>query len=105
MAKRILVKTRTPLGYQVVLTRDRWREIVRFKHPAVATHQQAVRDCLENPDVIRASAKDRDVHVYYLQVGRDYLCVIVAPQSSNHYFVVTVYLTKRIKPGDELWTK
>jgi hypothetical protein len=25
----------TPLGYRVVLSRDRWYEIVRFKHPAV----------------------------------------------------------------------
>jgi hypothetical protein len=105
MAKRILVKAQSPLGYQVVLTRDRWREIVRFKHPAVATHQKAVRECLENPEGIRASAKDPNVHVYYLTVGRDYLCIVVAPQSQDRYFVVTIYLTKRIKPGDELWTK
>jgi hypothetical protein len=105
MAKRILLKALTPLGYQVVLARDRWREIVRFKHPAVASHQQAVRACLENPEVIRASAKDREVHVYYLQIGRSYLCVVVAPQIRDRYFVVTIYLTKRIKPGDELWTR
>jgi hypothetical protein len=105
MAKRILVKAQTPLGYQVVLTRDRWREIVRFKHPAVASHQQDVRECLENPEVNRASAKDRDVHLYYLQVGRNYLCVVAAQQIRDRYFVVTIYLTKRIKPGDELWTK
>jgi hypothetical protein len=105
MAKRILVKARTPLGYEVVLTRDRWREIVRFKHPAVAKYQGAVRECLENPEVIRASTKDSDVHVYYQQRGRTYVCVVVAPESQNRYFVVTIYLSKKIKPGDELWTR
>jgi hypothetical protein len=105
MAKRILVQATTPLGYVVVLTRDRWREIVRFKHPAVESHQAAIRECLESPDVIRASAKDPDVHVYYSQVGRNYLCVVAAPQRDGRYFVVTIYLTKRIKQGDELWTK
>jgi hypothetical protein len=105
MAKRILVKVQTPLGYEVVLTRDRWREIVRFKHPAVTSHQHAVRECLENPEVIRASAKERAVHLYFLQIGRNYLCVVAAPQIPDRYFVVTIYLTKSIKPGDELWTR
>ncbi len=105
MAKRVLIEVTTPLGYQVVLTRDRWREIVRFKHPAIAPYQKEVRKCLESPDLIRASAKDPDVHVYYLQTGRDYLCVVIAPQKQSQYFVVTIYLTKRLKPGDELWTK
>jgi len=105
MAKKAQIETTTPLGYHVVLTRNRWREIVRFKHPAVASYQGAVRECLECPDVIRASAKDPDVHVYYLQVGRNYLCVVAAPQNDGSYFVVTIYLTKRIKQGDELWTK
>jgi hypothetical protein len=105
MANRSLFVVTTPLGYDVVVTRDRWREIVRFKHPAVAKYQDDVKRCLEKPDVIRASAKDASVHVYYRKSDSKYLCVVVAPGGENRYFVVTVYLTKRIKPGDELWTK
>jgi hypothetical protein len=105
MPKRVFIEAKTPLGYHVVLTRDRWREIVRFKHPAAAAYQAKVRTCLEEPDIIRASSKVADVHVYYLKVDRIYVCVVVAPQDHDRYFVVTIYLTKRIKPGDELWTK
>ena len=106
MAKRTLIDVQSPLGYRVVLTRDRWREIVRFKHPAVARYESQIRECLERPDIVRASSKDPDVHVYYLQVGRTYLCVVAAPQNSEErYFVVTAYSTKRIKQGDDLWTK
>ena len=105
MAKKILIDVATPLGYRVVLTRDRWREIVRFKHPAVARHEQQVRECLEPPDTIRASAKDPDVHVYYLKIDRANLCVVTAPRTADSRFVVTAYFTIRIKQGDELWTK
>jgi hypothetical protein len=73
MAEKILIDATTPLGYRIVLTRNRWREIVRFKHPAVARYEQEIRECLEAPDLIRASAKDPDVHVYYLKTGRTYL--------------------------------
>ena len=63
MAKRRVFVEITPLGHRVVLTRDRWREIVRFKHPAIGGHEQDVQDCLRDPDVIRSSAKDPDVHL------------------------------------------
>ena len=66
MSKRILVNVVTPLNYRVTLTRDRWREIVRFKHPAAARFENRIRECLETPDAIRCSTKDEEVHVYYL---------------------------------------
>jgi hypothetical protein len=70
MAERV-IDVITPLKYRVVLSRNRWREIVRFKHPAVARYQDKIRTCLEDPDIVRASA----------------------------------FLTKRLKQGDDLWTK
>jgi hypothetical protein len=105
MAKRTMLDVTTPLEYRVVLTRDRWREIVRFKHPAVAQYKDRMRECLEDPDVIRASAKVPDVHIYYLRIGGLFLCVVCAPGDGDRYFVVTAYLTKRLKQGDDLWTR
>jgi hypothetical protein len=57
MPRRILFAVRSPLGYRVVLSRDRWREIIRFKHPALAGKQELVRICLREPEVIRSSSK------------------------------------------------
>jgi len=53
MAKNRIFAETTPLGYRVVLTRDRWREIVRFKHPALAGHEEQVRACVHDPEDYR----------------------------------------------------
>ena len=58
MAQRRLFTVTTPLGDRVFLTRDRWREIIRFKHPAMAGHEKVVRECLESPVAICESEKD-----------------------------------------------
>ena len=105
MAKKRIFTEATPLGYRVVLTRDRWREIIRFKHPALAGHEREVRACVHDPDAIRASQKDPDVHLYYRSEAGGYVCVVVCPSQNEERFVVTAYFTKTIKKGQELWIK
>jgi hypothetical protein len=104
MARRRVFTVSTPLGYRVTLTRERWRTIIRFKHPALAGHGQDVQECLRAPRVIRESAKDPYVHLYYAASGRMYVCVVVAPAGGADRFVVTAYFTREIKEGRELWT-
>lgn len=53
----------------------------------------------------RASAKDADVHLYYVKTDRVYLCVVTAPSDDDDRFVVTAYFTKNIKQEAELWKK
>jgi hypothetical protein len=103
-SRRLLFSVSTPLGYRVVLSRDRWRGIIRYKHPALAGSQQAVRECLETPSLVRESVKDPGVHLYYAPSGQEHLCVVVAPADADERFVVTAYYTKNIKKGKELWT-
>jgi hypothetical protein len=105
MARRVIFAETTPLGQRVVLTRDRWREIVRFKHPALAGHEAEVRECLRDPEVIRQSAKDPDVHLYYRLTPAGYLCVVVGGDEPQARFVITAYFTKLLKKGLALWTK
>jgi hypothetical protein len=104
VAKRILFSVQTPLGYRVVLSRNRWREITRFKHPALVGHENDVRRCLKEPEAILASAKEADVHLYYSSQERGYICVIVGKRTDDR-FVITAYFTKEIKKGMELWRK
>ena len=99
MARRRVFAEVSPLGHRVVLTRDRWREIVRFKHPALADRDGEVRDC------IRASVKDPDAHLYYKSSGEGYLCAVVGGEDPQNRFVVTVYHTDKLKKGLDLWTK
>lgn len=106
MTKRNVFSVVTPLGYRVTATRDRWREIVRFKHPALAGKEIEVEKCFNAPEFVRASTKDVNVHLYYRKLDINYICAVTAVDSStNSGFLVTSYLTTRIKQGDELWKK
>lgn len=105
MAKRKVFAVTTPLGYRVSLFRDRWRTITSFKHPALTGCEKEVRNCLQNPAIVRESAKDADVHLYYHKHDNVFLCVVTAPSDGDDHFVVTAYFTKNIKEGPELWKK
>ncbi|MFI5461562.1 MAG: DUF4258 domain-containing protein [Isosphaerales bacterium] len=105
MAKRVIFAEVTPLGDRVLLTRDRWREILRYKHPALANHEDEVRECVRDPDFVRASAKDQDTHLYYRTVDLGYLCVVLGGDNPQQRFVITAYFTQSPKKGLNLWTK
>jgi hypothetical protein len=105
MARRLIFSVTTPLGERVVLSRDRWRQIIRYKHPAMASHEKAVRTCLESPSVVRASAKDASTHLYYAQAGVNHLCVVTGLGGAGPRFVVTAYFTRNIKEGTTLWKR
>ena len=99
MSRRQVFRVQSPLGYWVSLTRDRWWEIVRFRHPALAKHEKEMQECIEQPQVVRESAKDPSVHLYCAVAQRGFLCVVAAPGDEQEYFVVTAYFCKEIKKG------
>lgn len=103
-AKKLFAVT-SPLGYRVVLTRNRWREIIRYKHPAMSGREAELRECVEQPDTIRESLKDSDIHLYYKQQEKGYLCAVVGRDESRIGFIVTTYFTEKIKQGPELWIR
>jgi hypothetical protein len=105
MASRRLFTVQTPPGVRVFLTRDRWRQIVRFKHPSLDGHEDDVRDCLQSPSLVRESVSDPEVHLYYAPRDAAFLCVVTAPAGGDERFVVTAYVTKNIKQGRETWKK
>jgi hypothetical protein len=105
MPRRLVLSVTTPLGERVILSRDRWRQIIRYKHPAMAGHEKSVRACLESPSIVRASANDTDTHLYYAPAGANHLCVVTGLGNGGQRFVVTAYFTKNIKEGKQLWKK
>jgi hypothetical protein len=97
LAKRKRFEVVTPLGHRVRLTRDRWREIVRYKHPAVAGHDTDVENCLRDPVVIRESINDPNTHLYYRIVERGFICVVVGGDDPRDRFVITAYFTQDLR--------
>ena len=87
------------------VTRDRWREIVRHKHPALSDHEDDVRDCLRDPEVICASSQDEFVHLYYRRIENKYVCAVIGGDDPAKRFLITAYFTTKIKQGTELWKK
>src|SRR5262245_41126465 len=103
--KRTLFVETTPLGQRVALSRDRWREIIRFKHPAMKGHERDVQLCLNDPDLLCASFNDPDVQLYYRPSQKGFLCVVVGGYEPAKRFVITAYFTKETKKGQILWKK
>ena len=70
---------------------------------------EAVAETLREPDVVIASPSDPLAKLYYhfyrrTTVGGKHLCVVVKVRQDDA-FVVTAYLTDRVKKGTVLWPK
>jgi hypothetical protein len=91
----------TPLGFPVRTTANYWL-LVEGKHPEVTGLQEATQECLRVPNQIRQSKKDRTIYLFYRSRPPYHLCV-VAKRLNNTGFVVTCYLTDKIKEGEKIW--
>ena len=65
--------------------------------------ENIVKETLENPEEIRRSRKDLNVYLYYRKVKENYNCVVVKHLNGDG-FIITTYLTDRIKAGDKYET-
>ena len=91
----------TPLGFSVRSTATYWA-LIKGKHPEIAGRQTEVEACLRSPDQIRHSKLDKTVYLFYRSRPPYHLCVIVK-RLNDTGFVITCYLTDKIKEGDQIW--
>jgi len=96
-----LFEVSTPLGFSVRTTASYWALIER-KHPEIAGRQTEVHTCLGAPDQIRQSKQDNTIYLFYRPRPPHHLCVVVK-RLNDTGFVVTCYLTDKIKEGDKIW--
>ena len=93
-------------GHQVELTMERWQHIVT-EHPEMKGFQKKLPEILSEPDLVKRSKKDKEVLLYYRYyadiLGGKYL--LVAAKIQRRSFVLTCYITDRIKEGDVIWQK
>lgn len=63
-------------------------------------------NALQDPDFIRQSRVDENVHLFYRKVryhDKNYhMCVVI---NKNKGFIITSYITDRIKEGVQIWIK
>ena len=92
-------------GLAIRLTDERRTHIL--EHPELVPMEPAIEETLLHPEQVVQSFSDPQAHLYYrfyfrTIVGNKFLCVVVKTLD-NDAFVLTAYLTDRIKKGVTLW--
>ncbi|MFQ5456647.1 MAG: DUF4258 domain-containing protein [Nitrospirota bacterium] len=90
------------LGKRIRTTKRYW-EYIAEKHESIKGLEHEVKRTLEEPEYVRLSKEDKDVYLYYSRYNNYYLCVVCRHLNGDG-FVITAYLTDKIKKGDGvLW--
>jgi hypothetical protein len=92
------------LGKRIRITEDHWNLITEWKHPEINGLQQDVQLALIEAEIVRVSQEDKDVFLYYRQYKKYHLCVVCRHLNGDG-FIITSYLTDRVKEGQEIWRK
>lgn len=97
-----VVKSRA--GFLVRTTPGYWKLIATVKHPTLLGKEEAVIQTLAEPDEVRISRVDESVYLFYRKTGHRFVCV-VAKRTASAGFIMTAYVTDRVKEGRTIWKK
>jgi len=100
----VLFEVTSIFGKVIRTTESHWTLITKIKHPEIEGIEKQVQECIRNPIEIRRSSEDGNVYLYYIRQGRYFLCV-VARHLNGDGFIITAYLTDKIKEGNVIWKK
>lgn len=68
-------------------------------------YKTEVKNALKDPDEVRRSKQDPRVHLYYKSIGKVSICVVADHQDRKEAYIITKYLTDRIKEGEQIYVK
>ena len=88
------------LGKNIRVTKEYWNKIIETKHRVMKGKENIVKNTLKNSEQIRRSRKDFNVYLYYRKINQHYNCVVVR-HLNGEGFIITTYLTDRIKAGEK----
>lgn len=80
-----------------------------MEHPELSGMEAAIVETLKNPEKVLRSQSDDKAFLYYrffsaTPAGEKYLCAVVK-KGDVDVFLLTAYLTDRIKKGEMIWNK
>ena len=94
---RYPIEVRSKLGQRIRISKRYWEFIVK-KHESGAGLEEQVKRTIRDPIYIRVSKEDDQVFLYYAPHGKYFLCVVCRHLNGDG-FIITAYLTDRIKKG------
>ena len=105
MQARHVIRTNDCFGRNVRLTDERLVHIL--ERTEMRGMREAIIRTLQAPAEVRVSRSDPAVRLFYefyshTRIGGKWLCVVVK-YATNDAFVITAYLTDRLKAGERIW--
>ncbi|CAN5618402.1 hypothetical protein BH20VER1_BH20VER1_13280 [soil metagenome] len=100
-----MIKTIDCFGREVRLTEERLAHIL--DRTEMRGMDEEIIRTLQTPAEVRISRSDPAVRLFYefysrTRVGDKWLCVVVK-YLGDDAFVITAYLTDKVKPGEQIW--
>jgi hypothetical protein len=92
------------LNKRIRITKAHWGLITKIKHPEIEHREVEVKSCLAHPVEIRQSLEAEGIYLYYQREGKYYLCVVVRHLNDDG-FIITAYITNKIKEGKVVWKR
>ncbi|MBI3582209.1 MAG: hypothetical protein HY098_09100 [Nitrospinae bacterium] len=94
-------------GVSIRITYERLAHII--EHPELSDMEPAIMETLNNPEEVRRSQSDDKAFLYYrflraTPAGDKYLCAVVK-EGGVDAFLLTAYLTDKIKKSEMVWKK
>jgi len=94
-------------GRVIRLTEERLSHIL--ERPEMNALEREIETTLRSPQSVIQSISDDEARLYYrfyvgTKVGNKYLCVVVKVLPADA-FVITAYLTDKVKRGVQLWPR
>lgn len=77
---------------------------MKEKHPIMKGKENLVQEALANPVQVKSSQKDPNVLLYYRAFEDKYICAVVKHENGSG-FIITAYVTDKIKKGRLVWEK
>ena len=99
MNRNLKFEVTSSLGKRITVSVEYWQKIVGTKHPIMRDREELVKQTLTSPEQVRRSRKDRTVYLHYRKIDGRYCCVVVKHLNADG-FIVTTYLTDKIKVGE-----
>lgn len=91
-------------GQTIELTEERWSHVLEA-HQELRVLEELIPQVLRAPDAVVRSLYDPAVRLYYKWFASvwhgTYLVVVV--KSNHRHFILTAYITEKLKGGVRLW--
>ncbi len=105
----MIFTTTTALGAEVELTEEGFAQLKRKHEEVEGVTTDDIEQTLSKPDFISADKSDPEVFLYHKLLTETLygpkICAVVVKHLRGRGFIITIYLSSKIKKGRIVWTR